>query len=78
MAIYLLVNVGALLRIFAPNPDNPSVLTHTMLGLSLSRGAGHTYSSRSTTGHILSAEALTSRELIKMVNSGSCSEDLAG
>ncbi len=34
VAIYLLVNVGALLRIFAPNPDNPSVLTHTMLGLS--------------------------------------------
>jgi uncharacterized protein involved in response to NO len=34
VAIYLLVNAGALLRIFAPNPDNPSVLTHTMLGLS--------------------------------------------
>lgn len=34
VTIYLLVNVGALLRIFAPNPDNPSVLTHTMLGLS--------------------------------------------
>ncbi|MBX3335241.1 MAG: NnrS family protein [Nitrospira sp.] len=34
VAIYLLVNAGALLRIFSPNPDNPSVLTHTMLGLS--------------------------------------------
>ena len=34
VAIYLFVNVGALLRVFAPNPDNPSVLTHTMLGLS--------------------------------------------
>ncbi|HSR34071.1 MAG TPA: NnrS family protein, partial [Anaerolineae bacterium] len=34
VAIYLLINLGALLRVFSPNPDNPSVLTHTMLGLS--------------------------------------------
>ena len=34
VAIYLLVNVGALLRIFTPNPDTPTALTHTMLGLS--------------------------------------------
>lgn len=32
--IYLLINFGALLRIFAPNPDIPTALTHTMLGLS--------------------------------------------
>ncbi len=32
--IYLLVNVGALLRIFAPNPETPTTLTHAMLGLS--------------------------------------------
>jgi len=34
VAIYLLVNVGAILRIFAPNPDVPTMFTHTMLGLS--------------------------------------------
>lgn len=34
VAIYLLINLGALLRIFAPNPDVPTTLTHTMLGLS--------------------------------------------
>ena len=34
VAMYLLVNVGALLRIFTPNPDTPTALTHTMLGLS--------------------------------------------
>ena len=34
VGIYLLVNVGALLRIFAPNPDTPTALTHAMLGLS--------------------------------------------
>ena len=33
-AMYLLVNVGALLRIFASNVETPTVLTHTMLGLS--------------------------------------------
>lgn len=32
--IYLLVNVGALLRIFSPNPDTLTTLTHAMLGLS--------------------------------------------
>jgi uncharacterized protein involved in response to NO len=32
--IYLLVNIGALLRIFAPNPETPTALTHAMLGLS--------------------------------------------
>jgi len=34
VAIYLLVNVGALLRIFAPSAGNPTGLTHAMLGLS--------------------------------------------
>lgn len=34
VGIYLLVNVGALLRIFAPNLDTPMVLTHAMMGLS--------------------------------------------
>jgi len=34
VAIYLLVNVGAVLRIFAPNPETPTALTHSMLGLS--------------------------------------------
>ncbi|MGC4096936.1 MAG: NnrS family protein [Nitrospira sp.] len=32
--IYLLVNVGALLRVFTPNPETPTALTHAMLGLS--------------------------------------------
>ena len=32
--IYLLVGVGAVLRIFAPNPDTPTALTHAMLSLS--------------------------------------------
>jgi len=34
VTIYLLVNVGALLRIFTPNFDTPTNLTYTMLGLS--------------------------------------------
>lgn len=34
VTIYLLVNAGALLRIFAPNPEIPTALTHMMLGLS--------------------------------------------
>ncbi len=34
VTIYLLVNIGALLRIFAPNPEIPTTLTHVMLGLS--------------------------------------------
>ena len=34
VAMYLLVNAGALLRIFAPNTETPTVLTHAMLGLS--------------------------------------------
>jgi uncharacterized protein involved in response to NO len=34
VSIYWLVNVGALVRILAPNPDTPTVLTHAMLGLS--------------------------------------------
>lgn len=34
VAIYLLVNIGALLRIFAPNSVPPTTLTHVMLGLS--------------------------------------------
>ena len=33
-AMYLLVNAGALFRIFASNVETPTVLTHTMLGLS--------------------------------------------
>ena len=32
--MYLLVNAGALFRIFASNVETPTVLTHTMLGLS--------------------------------------------
>lgn len=34
VVIYLLINFGALLRIFAPSADVPTTLTHTMLGLS--------------------------------------------
>jgi uncharacterized protein involved in response to NO len=34
VVMYLLVNVGALLRIFAPSPDTPTALTHALLGLS--------------------------------------------
>ncbi|MDK2741381.1 MAG: NnrS family protein [Nitrospira sp. BO4] len=34
VAIYLMINLGALLRIFAPNPDTPTALTHAMMGLS--------------------------------------------
>lgn len=34
VAMYLLVNAGALLRIFAPNVETPTVLTHAILGLS--------------------------------------------
>ncbi|MDF0665196.1 MAG: NnrS family protein [Nitrospira sp.] len=34
VAIYILVNVGALLRIFAPNPETPTLLTHALLSLS--------------------------------------------
>lgn len=34
VVIYLLINIGALLRIFAPNSATPTPLTHTMLGLS--------------------------------------------
>ncbi len=34
VAMYLLVNAGALLRIFAPNAETPTVLTHAILGLS--------------------------------------------
>jgi uncharacterized protein involved in response to NO len=34
VTIYLLVNIGALLRIFSPNPVTPTALTHAMLGLS--------------------------------------------
>jgi uncharacterized protein involved in response to NO len=34
LMIYLLVNIGAVLRIFAPDPDTPTVFTHAMLGLS--------------------------------------------
>lgn len=32
--MYVLINVGALLRIFAPDSETPTTLTHTMLGLS--------------------------------------------
>ncbi len=32
--IYLLITMGAVLRIFAPHPETPTPLTHTMLGLS--------------------------------------------
>ncbi|MBX3326588.1 MAG: NnrS family protein [Nitrospira sp.] len=34
VTIYLLINIGALLRIFAPNSATPTTLAHTMLGLS--------------------------------------------
>lgn len=34
VTIYLLVNVGALLRIFSPNSELPTTLTYTILGLS--------------------------------------------
>jgi uncharacterized protein involved in response to NO len=34
VTIYLLINLGALLRIFAPSADIPTALTHTMLSLS--------------------------------------------
>lgn len=34
VAIYLLVNVAAVLRICAPNAETPTTLTYTMLGLS--------------------------------------------
>ncbi|MDH4084300.1 MAG: NnrS family protein [Nitrospira sp.] len=34
MTIYLLVNIGALLRIFSENPVTPTAFTHAMLGLS--------------------------------------------
>lgn len=34
VTIYLLVNIGALLRIFSPNPVTPTALTYGMLGLS--------------------------------------------
>ncbi len=34
VAIYLLVNVGALLRIVAPHSETPTTLTYTILGLS--------------------------------------------
>ena len=34
VTIYLLINLGALLRIFAPNPDTQTALAHTVLGLS--------------------------------------------
>jgi uncharacterized protein involved in response to NO len=34
VTIYLLVNIGALLRIVSPNPVTPTALTHAMLGLS--------------------------------------------
>ncbi len=34
VAIYLLVNLAAVLRICAPSLDNPTILTHAMLGLS--------------------------------------------
>ncbi|MDF0649915.1 MAG: hypothetical protein CV081_11890 [Nitrospira sp. LK265] len=34
VTIYMLVNVGALLRIFTPNPETPTTLTHALLGLS--------------------------------------------
>jgi len=34
VAMYLMVNSGALIRIFAPNPETPTALTHAMLALS--------------------------------------------
>jgi uncharacterized protein involved in response to NO len=34
VAMYLLINVGALLRVFAPNVDPPTTLSYAMLGLS--------------------------------------------
>ncbi|NGZ10635.1 MAG: NnrS family protein [Nitrospira sp. LK70] len=34
VAIYILVNVGALLRIFTPNLETPTILTHALLSLS--------------------------------------------
>jgi uncharacterized protein involved in response to NO len=32
--IYLLINLGALMRVFSPNPDTATALAHAMLGLS--------------------------------------------
>ncbi|MBI5673255.1 MAG: NnrS family protein [Nitrospirae bacterium] len=34
VSMYVLINVGAFLRIFAPNDDIPTALTYTLLGLS--------------------------------------------
>jgi uncharacterized protein involved in response to NO len=31
--IYVLVNLGAMLRVFVPTPDAPTAVTHLMLGL---------------------------------------------
>jgi uncharacterized protein involved in response to NO len=31
--IYLMVNLGAILRVFAPNPESPTTLTHLVLGI---------------------------------------------
>jgi uncharacterized protein involved in response to NO len=38
--IYVLVNVGALLRVFVPTPDAPTALTHLMLGLAAAGWSG--------------------------------------
>ena len=38
--IYVLVNVGALLRVFVPTPDAPTALTHLVLGLAAAGWSG--------------------------------------
>lgn len=40
VAIYLLINIGAFLRILAPNADIPTALTYAMLGLSAMSWSG--------------------------------------
>jgi uncharacterized protein involved in response to NO len=40
VAIYLLVNLGALLRIFAPQAEAPTALTHLVLQLSVAAWSG--------------------------------------
>ncbi|MBH0202284.1 MAG: NnrS family protein [Nitrospira sp.] len=40
VAMYALINIGAFLRILAPNPDAPTTLTHIVLGLSAAGWSG--------------------------------------
>jgi uncharacterized protein involved in response to NO len=38
--IYLLVNLGAILRVFVPSPDAPTAVTHLILGLAAAGWSG--------------------------------------